>query len=91
MGMNTSVTGFRKPDKEFFKMKKVWDACKEANVPIPDDVEEYFDYSRPDNTGIELSLKKYVEEVKGDMEEGFQIEISKLPKNITHIKFTNSY
>jgi len=93
MGMYTFVRGFREPDEKWLKMKAVWEACEEAATDIPDDVIDFFDDEEPDEAGITVDLeeheccKKY--EAEGDS--GYEIDISKLPKNITKIRFYNSW
>lgn len=73
-------------------MCEIYNLCNDNNVEIPDEVVDYFDGGIPDETGIEISLSKYVKKVSQyDHEEGFQIKLSELPEKITHIRFTNSY
>lgn len=92
MGMVTSITGYREPDERHKKMCKIYNLCRESGVEIPDEVDDYFDGGIPDETGIEISLSKYVKKVQQyDYEEGFQIKLSEIPEKITHIRFTNSY
>lgn len=93
MGMSTHVRGFRPPDDKWSKMKDVWDSCVKANVPIPIEVEDFFDGTSPDTSGIEINLEEYCccEHWEDNMCEGFQIDLDKLPSVVKFIRFYNSY
>lgn len=89
MGMSTYVIGFKEPDETWNKYKKVWDACNEAGVDIPDDVLEYFNHEAPDESGVEVELE--TQEYTDYAKEGFEIDVSKLPKHVSRIRFYNSW
>lgn len=93
MGMSSRVTGFAPPDVEWKKMKAVWDACKTANVPAPKEVSEYFDWRTPDETGVEVRIPdSMVREFSPfDGADGWEVDLSKLPKNVKFLRFVNSY
>lgn len=93
MSMSTHIKGFRPPDEQWKKMKEVWDACDRAGVDPPEEVSDFFNDEAPDSTGVEIELENYegVKPYNGEMEEGFQVDISKLPKDIKYIRFYNSY
>ena len=100
--MSSNVYGIRKPDKKWLEYKKVIDTLKEAGLSwedAPKEVLEFFGYNEPDPDGITIefgsdykpSKHECCSSIKEDMVDGFIIDISKLPKNITHIRFVNSY
>lgn len=92
MGMLTHVVGLRQADKQWNKMKAVWEACEEAGAKIPTEVEEFFDFESPDNkSGMEVSLGDACEEYSIDGENGYEIDISKLPEHISIIRVYNSW
>lgn len=91
MSMGSYIVGFCKPDEQFQKMVAVYNACKEAHVDLPEEVSDFFDDTEPDASGMEIDIRDSVEEWSGDMSEGFEIDISKLPKNVKYIRFYNSY
>jgi hypothetical protein len=86
---------YAEPTEEWHTMKNAWDACTQAGVPIPAEIEKYFDHKEPNAAGrvIEIAsmngtgnLQKPVPGVmpyKEDMEHGFDIELSRLPEG-TH-------
>jgi hypothetical protein len=93
MGMSTHVVGIRPPDAKWTQMKAVWDACKLAGVEPPDEVLEFFDHAPPDPAGIRVELegKPCIRAFNDDMRQGFEVDISKLPKNVTVVRFYNSW
>lgn len=94
MGMNTHVVGIRPPDEMWKKMKAARDACVAADVPIPDEVMEFFNYEEPDSAGVLIDLEDYescCEKWGAEGKQGFEIDLSKLPENIKLIRFFNSY
>ena len=94
MSMSTYVRGFRPPDEKWKKMKKIWDSCQEAGIDVPSEVDDFFDENEPDEAGVEIQLgkKQGCEEWSdGDGREGIEIDISKLPKDVTVVRFVNSW
>lgn len=93
MSMSTSVVGFKPPDEKWKEMKAIWDACDKAEIAIPDEVDEFFGGYDPDDRGVEVDLEDspccsvYAPEMK----DGFEIDVTKLPKDVTIIRFWNSY
>jgi len=91
MGMSSHVYGFTPPDEEWKKMKQVYDACQQAGVNPPDAVSKFFDYEVPDPKGIKVRIEYAANQYRGDAENGFEVEIAKLPDNVRFIRFVNSY
>ena len=93
MSMSTYVKGFRPPDKKWKEMKAVWDACEKADIEKPDEVLEFFGHDEPDDSGVEVNLEKDAccKEFDCDGHSGFEIEVSKLPKDIKIVRFYNSW
>jgi hypothetical protein len=97
MSMSTHVVGFAPPDETWLKMKSVWDACEAAGVTVPENVSKFFNYERPDAAGVCIELDHYktphecLKKYRADSQEGFEIDISKLPPQIKTIRFFNSY
>ena len=93
MSMSSHVVGFKPPDDKWKKMKKAYDACIEAGINVPENVEEFFNYEEPDDAGVEVELEEHAccKEYNADMRQGFEIDVSKLPKDVKIIRFYNSY
>ena len=97
MSMSTCVMGIRPPDDEWKKRVAAWKACKEAYLDPPQELEEYFDnlncYDPEEDQGPLISLgdEPYCKKYNSEGASGFEIEIAKLPKGLTHIRFFNSW
>lgn len=94
MGMSTHVVGFKPPDADWKKMKAVWDACTKADLPIPEKVERYFNGEVPDDVGVSVNKDKmssFVKEYSDDYREGYEVDVTKIPKDIKIIRFYNSH
>jgi hypothetical protein len=93
MSMSTHVVGFKAPDEKWRKMKSVWDTCRDAGVDPPDEVIQYFEGEAPDERGVEVDIEGMpcCREWKAEMEDGYEVEITKVPKGVTHVRFYNSY
>jgi hypothetical protein len=93
--MSTSVIGIRKPDEKWEKMKKIWDACKKADIEPPHEVAVFFDFEEPDDNGIKVWLSCGNDAICKEWEDegcsGYELAIEDLPENITHIRFYNSW
>ena len=97
MSMSMYIVGIRKADATWLKMRAVYDACMEAKVEIPESVDHYFGGLPPDIRGVTVDLKiggtSAVQPWTDDRlaADGFEIELSKLPKDLTHLRFYNSW
>jgi hypothetical protein len=97
MGMSTHIVGFRPANgpanDRWKKMKAVYDACNEAEIPIPAEVAGFFNGEPPDPTGVRVGLENStcVQPWKSNDAEGFEVDVTKLPKDVTVIRFYNSW
>lgn len=88
MSMSTHIYGFRPPTESYKKMFAVYQACEKAGVPLPKEVEEYFDYEVPSEKGMRVDISDAV--TKQETGE-WDVEINALPKDVTIITFENSW
>ncbi len=92
MGMSTHVVGMRPPDKKWLEMKAAWEACEGAGVEIPERVLKFFGHVRPKEDGVIVSLDRTCCKVyNSENEEGYEIDVKKLPGDVTIIRFYNSF
>ena len=93
MSMSSHVIGFKPPDEKWQKMKAIWDACLAAEVDVPEEVEDFFDGEPPDSAGVEVKLEDTpcCKDWGADGCSGFEIDITKLPKDVTVIRAFNSW
>ncbi len=93
MGMSTHVIGFKPKDYKWEQMKIIYDSCIKLGICIPKEVEDFFEGYPPDESGVRIDKlpddcqKLY----SSDCKCGIEIDIPKLPKDITIIRFYNSY
>jgi hypothetical protein len=96
MSRSTYVHGFIPPDDRFQKMLGVYRACEKAGVPIPEEVEDFFNGEPPDEAGVKISLtcgstyKNAVKEYNDDDTQGYEVDLTQLPKDIKILRFLNS-
>jgi hypothetical protein len=92
MSMSSYAVAFRPADEKWLKMKAIYDSCKAAKIDPPDQVTDFFNDEPPDSSGVEIDIRSIVEHyTDGDMEEDLQIDLTKLPKGVTVIRFVNSW
>lgn len=94
MGMSTNVKGFKPPGEKWQQMKAVYDACMAANIEVPGEVSGYFENGTPDPSGVEvreLTAAGALHDWKDDNRDGFEIDVTKLPADVTVIRFYNSW
>jgi hypothetical protein len=98
MSMSTYVMGFRPPDEKFKKFAAIWKQCQEAGVEPPDEVSKFFEHTDPDPQGVEVRLPEgnaknacVFDWTDGDMQQGIEVNVTKLPKDVTILRFVNSF
>lgn len=94
MSMSTHICGIVPPDDNWKKMKAVWDSCVAAGVSVPADVCAFFNDGSPDERGVVIDKKGLggaVTEYKAEMSEGFEVDLTKLPKGVKVVRFYNTW
>jgi hypothetical protein len=87
--MSTHIVGFKLPGEKWYHMRAIWDGCKKANIDIPKEVLKYFNHEEPNDTGVEVELPHH--KWSDHMKAGLEIEVESIPKDITLIRFYNSW
>jgi len=96
MSMTTKITGVRDLDQDFAKMMQVKLSCEAAGISYPQEVKEYFN----DPNDSEDDLRREMETVSitdavsicnQDMVDGFEVDLSRLPKDVKAIRFEIRY
>ncbi len=93
MGMSTYVIGFKPPDEKWQAMFKIYVACSEAGIKLPTEVDKFFEGEIPDRNGVKVDLitSGLASRYRGDSKDGIEVDIRKLPEDVTIIRFVNSY
>jgi hypothetical protein len=72
-------------------MKAIYDSCMAAEISIPEEVEKFFNWERPDPAGVIINLdESHVEKSTDDAREFLTVKLNTLNPNITAIRFCNS-
>lgn len=98
MSMSHYVKGVRDLDAKFADMIQLKLACEKANISYPAELEEYFDgetcesekYLRAQMEEMDLP-DEAVKQLKLEYKDGYEVDISKLPKECKAIRFEISY
>lgn len=94
MGMSTRVQGLREKNDTYEKMESILLLCKELNVKVPNEVYKYFELINEEycSRGIITSLPiGSVEHYTEDTDDVWEVDLSLIPKDITKLRFVNSY
>lgn len=93
MSTSRHVCGIKPADEKYKQMKVVYDACTVVGIEIPGEVYDFFNGNEPDPNGVVVSplpdfcLTPFNENGSA----GFYIDVPNLPKDVTIIKFWNSW
>lgn len=92
MSLTFAVSGYIPADDNWNKMKAVWDTCTKANIPVPTEVDEFFDYKDPnDLPGLEVDIEEAIEVTAVKFANIWEVDLRKLPrKDIQFIRFVVS-
>ncbi|TAL29053.1 MAG: hypothetical protein EPN98_21665 [Phenylobacterium sp.] len=93
MGMSTHIAGIVPPDETWQKKKAAYDACREAGIPIPKELDAFFGGEPPDPSGVVISLDRtaVVKEWSSESASGFEVDLAGLPKHIKILRFYNAW
>lgn len=92
MGMSSHVVGIRPQDQDYHRMKNAYDACKAADLDVPERVQEFFGYLKPDDQGVIVEIPRdAVSKYADDSRSGFDVDVTKLPEGVKIIRFYNSW
>jgi hypothetical protein len=89
--MSTYIVGFRPPNAQWEKMRDIWKACDAAGVELPEEVIKFFGYEDPDPAGVTVNLDKSPAVRSLGDGSGFEVDITQLPKDLTILRFVNSW
>lgn len=91
MSMSTDVFGIRPPNDKWREMKKIYDSCVKLKEDVPEFVWKYFNGATPEPDGVVVELSGCAKEWSDDDRQGIEVEVAKLPKDVTIIRFYNSW
>lgn len=91
MSVSIYVRGVKAPTDEYKKKLHAYRALEDAGLSIPDELSAYFGHNEPEEDGVSININGACE---GDImsEDGVvTIDLSKLPKGVTHVKVIASW
>ncbi len=92
MSMSTDVILLRgKDNPQYQKYLKVLNACIEADIPLPYDVDKYFGGEGEDNPEFPLEIDFEADEWGEDGRAGIDIDLDTIPEGVKTIRFYNSW
>lgn len=98
MGMSTHIQAFiPDTDAEFKKHKKILLMCLENEVSLPKETAEYFgnedaeEYLLDEKLEIELEENVHYKDWSDESSQGFEVDLSKLPKGVAKLRFYNNW
>ena len=91
MGMSTHLTAFKGQDEEWENMKNVYDACQRAGIEVPEEVMTFFNYKKPSIYGATVDIKSAISEWSTESQEGFEVDLTKIPEGTKFIRFFNAW
>ena len=93
MSMSTGVVSLRDPkSKRHAKKVKVLEACKEAGVNMPEEVDKYFDGDFNNKDGpleVQAHYREWADEEYSS--EGIEVDVADIPEDVKTIRFYNSW
>lgn len=96
--MSTHIKAFiPDTDVEFQKHKKILLMCLENEVSLPKETAKYFGsdtaYEYLLEEKLEIALKEdiHYKDWSEDSREGYEVDLTKLPKGVTKLRFYNSW
>lgn len=92
MSLCTYVQGLKPKTKEYEKKLHIYNACREINITPPEEILRFFD-GKVCEEGIitelpEEAMINYTDDCCRDF---FEVDLTKIPSDVTKIRFINSY
>jgi hypothetical protein len=97
MGMSTHVVAFRDMDGEFAKMLEAKLFCDSRGLSYPEEVKTYFKGLAGESEKLlreemlAVDISDIIRKWRDDGDEGYEVDVSQLPKEVKTIRFYNSW
>lgn len=92
MGMSTYVQGLKPKTAEYQTMLDIYIACRKINIEVPKEIIDFFDGEICEDGIVTEVPKEAIREYADDYcREFFEVDLAKLPLDVTKIRFVNSY
>jgi len=98
MGMSTHIEAFiPDTDSEYIKHKEILEVCAKNEVTLPKETAEYFGddfpqrYLLDEKLSVALKEGEHYNNWSDESSEGFELDLTKLPKGVTKLRFYNNW
>ena len=78
-------------DKKWKKMKAIWDACKDAKIDPPPEVDEFFNGETPDDDGVVEEIDELLSRRDSNGYDSWDIAIKRIPEGATMLRIDMHY
>lgn len=96
--MTTKIIGFVSDTSDDYKKhKEILLMCIKHSVSMPSETQKYFGSNYAyielldEKLEFKLNFNEHYDEYSADMQHGFEVNLTKLPKKITRLRFYNDY
>ena len=97
MSESISVTAFRDMDGEFQRMLEAKRYCEAHGFSYPKEVQDYFggDVEEAEDdlrdSMLEVPLGDIVQEYESEGSDGYEVDVTRLPKEVKTLRFSRSW
>lgn len=92
MSMSAYIQGLKPKTEEYEKKLNIYKSCKELNISVPQEILDFFDGEVCEEGIITEIPKEAIREYADDCcRDFFEVDLTNLPKDVTKIRFVNSY
>lgn len=92
MSTNTYIQGLKPKTGEYQIRLDVFTSCKKINIEPPKEIKDFFYNGEICEEGIVTELpKEAVREYTDEYREFLEVDLTKIPDDISRIRFVNSY
>lgn len=90
MSMSTYVQGLKPKTEEYQTILDIYTACRKINVEPPREIVDFFDGEICEEGIITELPKESVREYTDECRAFFEVDLKKLPPDVSKIRFVNS-
>lgn len=89
MSRSEDVFGIIPADGKYNEMKLIYDTCRKNEIPVPEEVDDFFEGLEPNGIGVEVSIES--KEGRGDGFDFIDVDVRELPEHVKIVRFKISY
>lgn len=94
MNVSMNIYAVKPADDDYKRKSAAWRACDSAGIPVPKELDEFFNGEEPDPTGTVIdiadetgeSLHASCKQLDAEDSWTFEVDITKLPKGTRYVR-----